>query len=133
MHWEYPLSEHVRDELRAVSGKPLSEITLEALRRGELTPDDVRIRAETLQAQAAIAAQAGYVQLAANLRRAAELVAVPNNELLDIYEALRPGRSTYDELLALSRRLAEVYGAAETAALVAEAAEAYQDRGALRE
>ncbi len=73
------------------------------------------------------------MQLAANLRRAAELVAVPNDKLLEIYEALRPGRSTHDELLALSRWLAEVYGAAETAALVAEAAEAYQDRGALRE
>ncbi len=133
MHWEYPLSEHVRDELRAVSGKPLSEITLEALRRGELTPDDVRIRAETLRAQAEIAEEAGYRQVAQNLRRAAELVAVPNDELLAIYEALRPGRSTYEQLIALAKRLREVYNAAETAALVAEAAEAYRGRGALRE
>lgn len=133
MPWTYPLGEHHRDELRAVSGKPLEEITLEALRRGELTPDDVRIRAETLRAQAEIAESAGYPQVAQNLRRAAELVAVPNDELLAIYEALRPGRSTYEQLMALAQRLRDVYGASETAALVAEAAEAYRGRGALRE
>ncbi len=131
--WQYPLGEHAADRLAAASGKPLSEITLEALRRGELSLEDVRIRAETLRAQAAVAAKAGYTQLAANLRRAAELVAVPNGELLAIYEALRPGRSTYEELIALSRRLVEVYHAHETAALVAEAAEAYRGHGALRE
>ncbi|GAB4523690.1 MAG: hypothetical protein Kow0047_33680 [Anaerolineae bacterium] len=133
MPWTYPLGEYHRDELRAVSGKSLEEITLEALRRGELTPDDVRIRAETLRAQAEIAERAGYPQVAQNLRRAAELVAVPNDELLAIYEALRPGRSTYEQLMALAQRLRDVYGASETAALVAEAAEAYRGRGALRE
>lgn len=132
MSWEYPLGEHALDELCAASGKPLSEITLEALRRGELTLDDVRIRAETLRAQAEIAERMGYRQVAGNLRRAAELVAIPNDELLAIYEALRPGRSTYEQLLALAQRLREVYHAPETAALIAEAAEAYCGRGALR-
>ena len=47
----------------------------------------------------------GFRQLAANLRRAAELTAVPNAELLRMYEMLRPGRSTYAELQELAARL----------------------------
>jgi len=129
----YPLGEHARDWLRARSGKRLSEITLDALRCGELSPDDFQIRAETLQAQAEIAEMAGYRQVAQNLRRAAELVAIPNDELLAIYEALRPRRSTYEQLIALAERLRKVYSAPETAALVIEAAEAYRGRGVLRE
>jgi propanediol dehydratase small subunit len=79
--------------------------------------------------QAEIAATAGYPQLAANLRRAAELTALPNDELLRAYEALRPGRSTIAEIRALADRLETEYGARETAAFVREAAEAYAARG----
>ncbi|MCX7669731.1 MAG: diol dehydratase small subunit, partial [Anaerolineae bacterium] len=97
----YPLMEHAADELRAASGRPVSGVTLEALAAGELNDDDLRIAPEALRAQAAIAEQAGFPQLAANLRRAAELTAVPGAELLRMYETLRPGRAGYDEMLAL--------------------------------
>jgi propanediol dehydratase small subunit len=129
----YPLMEHAGNTLRAASGRPAGEINLAALAAGELTDDDLRISAEALCSQAEIAQTAGYEQLAANLRRAAELTALPNAKLLSAYERLRPGRSTYDELLALASELESTYGAAETAVFVREAAEVYQVRGLLRQ
>ncbi len=128
----YPLMEHAAGELRAASGRPVAEITLERLAAGELTDDDLRITPEALRAQAAIAQEAGFPQLAANLRRAAELTAVPNAELLRMYETLRPGRATYAQMIALAERLATEFQAAETAAFVREAAEVYRARGLCR-
>jgi propanediol dehydratase small subunit len=128
----YPLAEHAADQLEAISGRPLGTITQEAAEAGELTIADLQISAETLRAQAAIARQAGYSQLAANLTRAAELTAVPNAEILRMYEMLRPGRASYDELIGLADRLEHEHHAPESAALVREAAEAYQARSLVR-
>jgi propanediol dehydratase small subunit len=130
---EYPLIEKSPNSVRAASGRPLEQLDLARVASGELSPDDLRIRGETLQQQAAIAAQAGYPQLAANLQRAAELAAVPGNELLAMYHALRPGRSSAAELEQLAARLETEYAAHATAALVREAAEVYQVRELLRE
>lgn len=120
------------DDLRAASGRSASDITLEALSAGELTDDDLRIQAETLRAQAQISLDAGYPQLAANLRRAAELAAVPNDELMRMYEILRPGRATYEQMLNLADWLEKQYQANETAAFVREAAEVYRKRNLTR-
>src|SRR5262245_38468418 len=128
----YPLAEHAADQLAAISGRPLGTITKEAAEAGELTIADLQVSAETLRAQAAIARQAGYTQLAANLTRAAELTAVPNAEILRMYESLRPGRASYDELLTLADDLERAHQAPETAALVREAAEAYRARNLVR-
>jgi propanediol dehydratase small subunit len=128
----YPLMEHAADRLRAMSGRRLADVTLDAAAAGELEIADIQIDAETLRAQATIASQAGYPQLAANLTRAAELTSVPNADILRMYELLRPGRASYDELIELATRLAQVYQAPESAALVREAAEAYHARGLLR-
>jgi propanediol dehydratase small subunit len=128
----YPLMESCRDTLRAVSGRPLSEVTLERVAAGELSPADLHITADTLRRQSEIAAAAGYLPLACNLRRAAELTAIPDEQLLAMYEMLRPGRASYAELLALAARLETEYAAPESAALVREAAEVYQARGLLR-
>jgi propanediol dehydratase small subunit len=117
-------------EIRAASGRGADEITLDAA--AELSPDDLRIRGETLRRQAAIASQAGYSQLAANLERAAELASVPDAELLAMYSALRPGRATAAELEQLAARLETEYAARATAALVREAATAYATRGLLK-
>ena len=125
----YPLMERAAAEVRAASGRLADEVTLERLAAGELADDDLRVTPEALRAQAEIAAQADFPQLAANLRRAAELTAVPNSELLRMYETLRPGRATYEQMLALSDRLAEAFHASETAAFVREAAEVYRRRG----
>lgn len=129
---QYPLMQHASDNLKAFSGRPLSDITLDAVEQGILTPDDMRIQAETLRLQAQVAEQAGYPQLAANLRRAAELTAVPNKEVLQIYDLLRPGRASYTRLIQLADYLEQTYQAAETAKFVREAAEVYQQRNLLR-
>jgi len=105
---------------------------MEALCAGELTAEDFRISGETLRRQADAAEAAGYWQLAENLRRAAELTAISNQEVFDMYKALRPNRSTYDELITLADHLENDLDAPLTAAFVREAAEVYQKRGILR-
>src|SRR5258708_7268029 len=83
---------------RSLSGKPVSDLTLDAVRRGEVSLPDLRIHPDTLNHQASVARAHGNPQLAANLRRAAELTLLPDDELLAIYEALRPHRSTPRQL-----------------------------------
>jgi propanediol dehydratase small subunit len=116
---------------RAFSGKPAEELTVEALVRDELVPDDVRIHPASLEAQAVVAEQHGNPQLAANFRRGAELTGFSETEILALYEALRPRRSTRDELEALAGEL-DTRAAPMCAALVREAAAAYALRGLLR-
>jgi propanediol dehydratase small subunit len=114
--------------VRALSGRPVAEITLEAVRRGELSVPDLRIHPETLERQAAVAAAHANPQLGENLRRAAELTSLPDDEVLAIYDALRPGRSTPERLAGLAAGLAE-RGLPRCAALLTEAAEVYARRG----
>ncbi len=128
----YPLSENEHERLKSASERRFDDLTFEAAVAGELQADDLRIHADTLRAQADIAQQAGYPQLADNLRRAAELTAVPNDELLKMYDLLRPGRASYDTLLALAERMEQLYQAHENGRFVREAAEVYKARGLLR-
>jgi propanediol dehydratase small subunit len=119
------------EPVRALSGRLVDEITLEAVRAGAVGLADLRIHPETLDRQAVVAEQHGNPQLAANLRRAAELTALPDAEVMAIYEALRPGRSSAGELAALAQSLA-ARGLPRCAALVAEAAQVYARRGLAR-
>ena len=112
-------------------GRPFDEITLEAAVRGELSPADLRVHPDTLRRQAAVAEEHGNPQLGENLRRAAELTALTDDEVLAVYEALRPGRSTLAGLQALAERL-EAAPAPLCAAFVREAAEVYDRRGLLK-
>ena len=129
---EYPLMEHAADTLHAASGRPLAEVTLDAVAAGELSIADLQIHASALREQAHIAHAAGYRELATNLTRAAELTAVPNEELLRMYELLRPGRSSYAELLALAETLEQRYDAPENGRLVREAAQVYRERNMVK-
>jgi propanediol dehydratase small subunit len=121
----------VNTETRALSGRLVDDLTLDAVRAGEAGLADLRIHPETLEHQAVTAQRHGNPQLAANLRRAAELTALPDEEVLAIYDALRPGRSTAAELAALAGSLAD-RGLPLNAALIAEAAEIYARRGLAR-
>ena len=114
--------------VRALSGRQVGELTLEAVRRGELGVSDLRIHPETLERQADIAAAHANPQLAENLRRAAELTSLPDDEVLAIYDALRPGRVSSGRLAELAAGLEE-RGLPRCAALLAEAAEVYARRG----
>jgi propanediol dehydratase small subunit len=115
---------------KAFSGRDASDLTLDRLAAEELGADDVRIHPDTLRAQAEVAEQHGNPQLAANFRRAAELALLPEDEVMALYEALRPHRATADQLEALAVRLDEL-PAPLCAALVREAAAVYARRGLL--
>jgi propanediol dehydratase small subunit len=114
--------------VRALSGKDVGQLTVEAVRAGEVGVADLRVHPETLERQAAVAGRHGNPQLAENLRRAAELTRLPDDEVLAIYEALRPGRSTPGQLTELAASLAG-RGLPRCAALLTEAAEVYARRG----
>jgi len=111
-----------------LSGKPVESLTVDAVRAGEISVADLRIHPDTLERQAAVAAEHGNPQLAENLRRAAELTLLPDDEVLAVYEALRPGRTTPAQLTALAASLA-ARGLPRCAALLTEAAGVYARRG----
>jgi propanediol dehydratase small subunit len=128
---DYPLGSRRPDLVRTPSGLELDELTLDAARAGRFGADELRATPETLRRQSAVALAAGRTQLADNLARAAELADVPADTILEIYTALRPHRSTAEELETCATRLETELGAPLTAAFVREAASAHQARGLL--
>ncbi len=132
MEFRFPLGQHHRETVTTKSGRPLSELDLERVLKGDVVPEDVSVSAGTLVLQAWFARDAGYAEVAANLARAAEMTRIPNDEILEIYEALRPGRSTYYQLLSMSQRIASMYEAEHTGAYIREAADVYRDTGLLK-
>lgn len=125
---DFPLATHRSDLIRTPTGKRLEDITLDAVLNGDVTAEDLRITPRTLRLQAEIADAVRRPQLAENMRRAAELTAVPDERILEIYNALRPRASTKQELLEIADELEGGYGAPTNAALVREAADVYERR-----
>jgi propanediol dehydratase small subunit len=128
---DYPLGSMSPELVSTPGGTPLADVTLAALKEGRLDPLELRATPETLRRQSEIARGAGREALAANLARAAELAAVPDEILLDVYTALRPHRSTGPELDAWAERIESDYGASATAEFIREARAAYAERGFL--
>jgi len=128
---DYPLGSQRPDLVRTPGGLGLEELTLDALRSGRLDASEMRATAETLELQAQVALAAGRVQLAANLERAAELTGVADEVILEVYTALRPHRSTADELESWAERLEREFQATKTAAYVREARAVYAKRNLL--
>jgi propanediol dehydratase small subunit len=127
---DYPLAETQPENVIGPRGKALSQVTLEAVIKGDVTMEDLRITPQALRAQAEISQAANRPTLAENFNRAAELVNVPQDFIMATYELLRPGRAkSKDELLAAVQTLRETYNAPAMAAFVEEAAEVYQQRG----
>jgi propanediol dehydratase small subunit len=127
---DYPVGVRRPDLVSTPGGIALDDVTLDAIRAGELGADEMRATPATLRLQADVARAAGRTQLAESLARAAELAAVPDDLLLEIYTALRPGRATAEELETWASRL-DGFAAVATAAFVREAAAAYAERGLL--
>jgi propanediol dehydratase small subunit len=121
---DYPLGTNARDLVRTPGGIALDDLEL----HGEnVTAGELCATPETLRLQAEVARAAGQTQLADNLLRAAELAPLPDETVLAIYTALRPGRSTAAELEEWAVRL-EDWQAPATAAFVREAAQVYGRR-----
>ena len=129
--YTYPLSKNHPDLLRSKSGKAFSEITFEKVIQGKVTHEDFKTNRDTLLMQAEIAEKAGKKQFAGNLRRAAELTLVPDEEVLKIYDKLRPNRATKKELLEIADRLRSNYQANITAAFIEEIVAVYEKRNIL--
>jgi len=129
---DYPLSQKRPELVKTASGKSLDEITLDAVVSGAIKADEIRITPQTLEYQAQIAESIHRPQLARNMRRAGELTQVPDARVLEIYNALRPNRSTKAQLLAIADELENQYNAKVCANHVREAASVYEARGVLR-
>ena len=129
---DYPLSKHRPDMIKSSTGKGLNEFTVENVMNGSIKPEDIRIAPATLEMQAQVAESDGRKPFAQNLRRAAELIAVPDDRILEIYDKMRPYRSTKAELLGIADELDTKYNAKINAALVREAVVMYEKRDRLK-
>ena len=127
---DYPLAEKRPDLVQGRRGKSLEAVTLAALKSGEVEMEDLRITSEALEMQADIARAEGRAKLAGNFDRASELVDIPQEYLMEIYELLRPGRAPVKAaLLDVAQDLRTTYNATRMAEFLEEAAEVYADRG----
>ena len=127
---DYPLAETQPETITGKRGKRLSDITLDAVLSGAVTMDDLRITPGALKAQAEISRDAGRPALALNFERAAELVDVPQDVIMQVYELLRPGRATAkQQVLDAATALRDTYGATRIASFIVEAADTYEARG----
>lgn len=127
----YPLGEYEREKIASKTGKKLTDITLDQILKDRVGPDDIKISKEMLRAQGQVAKEAGNDPMEKNFERAAELVDVPDDVILKMYDKLRPNRSTKLELVMMAQELLDKYKAKNCAKLVMEAAEVYEKRGIL--
>lgn len=130
---DYPLGTKRPELVESPTGKRLDDITIEKVMNEQIGSDDLRISAEVLEYQAQVAQSVGRDAFARNLRRAAELTKIPDDRILEIYNALRPYRSTKDELMHIADELEHKYGAKINADFVREATDVYQERNRLKE
>lgn len=128
----YPLGEKMAEQIYSPTGKKLSEMNLNQILDGQLVAEDMRISPETLELQAQVAESVGREAFARNLRRASELIAVPDDRVLEIYNALRPYRSSKQELLDIANELETKYGCKINAEFIRDAANVYENRGRLK-
>ena len=129
---QYPLGEYEKERITSKTGKKLTDITLDEVMKDHVSSDDIKISKEMLKAQGQVAKEAGNEPMEKNFERAAELVDVPDDVILKMYDKLRPNRSTKLELVMMAQELLEKYNARNCAKLVMEAAEVYEKRGILR-
>jgi propanediol dehydratase small subunit len=121
-----------KNTIYTFSGRSIDELNVQGILSGELTAEDFRIHGDRLNHQAKVADDAGYNQLAENLRQAAELTHMSNEEILEIYNTLRPRRTSYTEMIDMADRLENERKAHLTASLLREAAEVYLKRGIVK-
>lgn len=129
----YPISRNAPDQAVSASGMRLADLTLDAVVSEQIGPGDIRISADVLRLQDEIARAAGRDKLALNFERAAELVSVPQDLILETYEMMRPGRVSDPRLLSeRAEMLRRDYGAHSIATLIDEAVLVYRRRNLFR-
>ena len=108
---DYPLYEHHYDDIRTATGKSLNDFTLEAIQKGEIQPEDC-----------------GNFQIAAELRRSAEMTRIPDSRIMEIYNSLRPRMSEKKKLKEIAEELKTKYDAPQCAAFIEDAIHVYEKR-----
>jgi len=129
---DYPLFSKHPELVHSPSGKNLKDITLDNVMDNTIKSNDLRITPDTLRLQGEVANDAGRDAIQRNFKRAAELTSIPDDRLLEMYNSLRPFRSTKKELLAISAELKDKYNAPVNAGWFAEAADYYESRKKLK-
>ncbi|MDD3139914.1 MAG: diol dehydratase small subunit [Lachnospiraceae bacterium] len=127
----YPFGQYETENITSRTGKKLTEITLDAVKEGNIVADDIKISKEVLHAQGEVSLEAGNEPMKRNFDRAAEMVDIPDEILLEMYNKLRPNRATKLELVTMAQTLLDKYNAKNCARLVMEAVEIYEKRGIL--
>ena len=129
---DYPLYERHYKDIRTATGKGLSEFTLETILDGKIQAEDCRISPETLERHAQIEESVGNFQIAAELRRSAEMTRIPDNRIMEIYKSLRPRMSDKDKLKEIVDELKTKYHAPQCAAFIEDAIYIYEKRNMFR-
>lgn len=129
---DYPLYGKHRDLVKTPTGKNLDDIHLSDVVNGKIKGDEMRITANALRWQGEIAASAGRPSIQKNFQRAAELTKVPDSRVLEMYNALRPFRSSKDDLLKIADELQNKWHAPICAAWFREAAKYYESKKKLK-
>lgn len=129
---DYPLYSKHPELVHSPSGKGLKDITLDNILNDKIKSNDLRITPDTLRLQGEVAKDAGRDAIQRNFQRAAELTAIPDDRLLEMYNALRPYRSSKAELLAISAELKDKYNAPVNAGWFEQAADFYESRKKLK-
>ena len=126
----YPFAEYEKDAITSKTGKKFTDITLEEVMKG--TSRRMTSRSPRTCSKPGPGGQrSGQRSHGEDFERAAELVDVPDDVILKMYDKLRPNRSTKLELVMMAQELLEKYNAKNCARLVMEAAEVYEKRGIL--
>ncbi|MDR3963327.1 MAG: diol dehydratase small subunit [Veillonella sp.] len=128
---DYPIAKKHPEWIDLGQGRDLSHITMDNVMAGHITMDDLKISPSILKAQGQIAKAGGRDQIELNFSRAAEMTKVSDKRLLEMYNALRPSRSSKQELLDIASEL-DGLGAPICANFVREAAENYERRKKLK-
>jgi|TARA_B100000035_G_C21031320_1_gene568670 propanediol dehydratase small subunit len=127
---DYPIAETQPSKVKGKRGIALSELTMDAVLEGRVALEDLQITPEALLKQAEIAKSVGRATLSGNFERAAEMNKLPNSEVMEIYELLRPGRAgSKSTLLEAAQKIRSRYSAEGLAEFIEEAAEFYDKRG----
>lgn len=129
---DYPLYDKHYGDIRTATGKDLNEFTLDAILNDEIRPEDCRVSAEILERHAQIEESVGNFQIAAELRRSAEMTRIPDNRIMEIYNALRPRMSDRDKLKEIVEELKVEYNAPQCAAFIEDAIYVYEKRNMFR-
>lgn len=129
---DYPLYAKHPEKIKSPTGKSIDDITVENIENGKISSKDLRITPDTLRMQGEIAKNAGRPAIQKNFQRAAELTKIPDDRLLEMYNSLRPYRSSKQDLLDTANELRTKYNAPVCAGWFEEAAAFYEKNKKLK-